>query len=71
MEDSYYGDYQKGFFAVYDGHGGARCSGYAAQNLHELIFKVRTSNTGRGVRGARVDCGHLSLASRNLVVLAS
>lgn len=24
-----------------DGHGGARCSSYAAQNLHELIFKVR------------------------------
>ena len=39
MEDSYYGDYTKGFFAVYDGHGGARCSSYAAQNLHELIFK--------------------------------
>lgn len=24
---------------MYDGHGGARCSSYAAQNLHELIMK--------------------------------
>jgi len=39
MEDAYYGDHTKGFFGVYDGHGGARCSSYAAQNLHELVFK--------------------------------
>jgi len=39
MEDSYYGDYTAGYFAVYDGHGGARCSEYITQHLHDSIFK--------------------------------
>jgi protein phosphatase 1L len=39
MEDAYYGDSIKGFFGVYDGHGGNRCSQYASFYLHDLIFK--------------------------------
>jgi protein phosphatase 2C len=39
MEDAYYADHRTGFFAVYDGHGGARCSAYAAQHLHHLVYK--------------------------------
>lgn len=39
MEDSYYADCQKGFFAVYDGHGGARASQFASKHLHDLLFQ--------------------------------
>jgi len=39
MEDSYYADYSRAFFAVYDGHGGSRASQYASKHLHELIFQ--------------------------------
>ena len=38
MEDSYYADAVRGFFAVYDGHGGSRASQFASKHLHELIF---------------------------------
>jgi protein phosphatase 1L len=39
MEDSYFGDHTKSFFAVYDGHGGSKCAQYASLHLHELILK--------------------------------
>ena len=39
MEDSYYADCHKGFFAVYDGHGGARASQFASKHLHDLLFQ--------------------------------
>lgn len=42
MEDSYYADASHNFYAVYDGHGGARCSEYITQHLHESIFSVST-----------------------------
>ena len=38
MEDSYYADAVRGFFAVYDGHGGARASQFASRHLHDLVF---------------------------------
>ena len=39
MEDSYYGDFTRGFYGVFDGHGGSRASQYASYYLHDLILK--------------------------------
>ena len=47
MEDAYYADHTTGFFAVYDGHGGARCSAYAAQHLHNLVYKHTKIQTSK------------------------
>ncbi|CAN6447302.1 unnamed protein product [Victoria cruziana] len=53
MEDShkiisgYRGDPKKGFFGVYDGHGGRNAADYVAENLHEHVLEMTQKCEGQ------------------------
>ncbi|GMP82628.1 hypothetical protein CsSME_00036847 [Camellia sinensis var. sinensis] len=49
----------KGFFGVYDGHGGRKAADFVAENLHENIFKMLENCTGNAAKEEAVKAGYL------------
>uniref|UniRef100_A0A2C9UMX3 protein-serine/threonine phosphatase n=1 Tax=Manihot esculenta TaxID=3983 RepID=A0A2C9UMX3_MANES len=53
------GSSNKGFFGVYDGHGGKRAAEFVAENLHTNILEMMENCTGNASKEEAVKAGYL------------
>ncbi|XP_073145306.1 probable protein phosphatase 2C 14 [Henckelia pumila] len=51
---------KKGFFGVYDGHGGSRAAEFVAENLHLKIFEMLENSSGKNAKFEAIKAGYLS-----------
>ncbi|XP_026404313.1 probable protein phosphatase 2C 14 isoform X1 [Papaver somniferum] len=65
MEDSHMialgfnGNPKKGFFGVYDGHGGRKASDFVAENLHKNIMEMMENSEGDSGKKEAIKAGYL------------
>ncbi|CAI9093037.1 OLC1v1028438C1 [Oldenlandia corymbosa var. corymbosa] len=50
---------KKGFFGVYDGHGGSKAAEFVAENLHSNILEVLKNSSGNAPKEEEIKAGYL------------